>query len=65
MDAADLNRVIFRRGAAARPFDGLLARAHVDHPIAAQHFLDLREGAIDDGRLPALEADPSAGSRRM
>src|SRR5271166_6849445 len=32
MDAADLDHVIVRGRAAAGPFDGLVARAHIDNP---------------------------------
>ena len=39
---------------------GLLLRLHMDHPVAAEHFLGLGERPVGDRRLAAGERDPRA-----
>jgi len=46
--------------AALRPADRLLPRRHVDHPVAAEHFLGLGEGTVGHDRLAAGERYPRA-----
>jgi len=64
-NAPDLDDVVFPGRTAPCPLDRFFGRTHVDHPVAAEHFLDLREGAVGDGRLAALERDACARRRRM
>src|SRR5882672_5914735 len=62
---ADLDHLVVRAGAALRPLDRLLARLHLDHPVAAEHLLRLGEGAVGDLGLAALEGHARAHRRRM
>src|SRR5439155_460375 len=48
-----------------RPGARLLARRHIDHPVAAEHFLGLGEGAVGDDRLAGGEGDPGARRWRV
>src|SRR5262245_48412484 len=58
-DLADLDGLVRRGGAALRPFDRLFLRFHIDHPIAAEHFLGLDEGTVGELRLPSRKGNPS------
>jgi hypothetical protein len=48
----DLDDLVVGHGAARRPLDRLLLRADLDHPVAAQDLLRLRERAVLDPGLP-------------
>src|SRR5579862_8548 len=48
-----------------RPLDRLLARLHLDHPIASDNLLRFRKRPIGDRRLPVLERYPRPRRKRM
>src|SRR5512134_665299 len=54
-----------RIGRALRPLDRLLARAHLDQPVARDQLLRFRERAVEDDALGARVPDARALARRM
>src|SRR6185503_9527701 len=50
---------------ARRPLNRFFLRLDLDHPVSAEHFFGLGEGAVGDFRLPACEADARAHRGRM
>ena len=59
---SNLDDLVRTGRAALGPLDGLFARAHLDHPVAAEDFFHFGKGAVGDVGLAAVEGD--AGSHR-
>src|SRR5882757_1184547 len=57
---ADFDHFILRGGAARGPFDRLLLRLHLDHPVAPQYLLRLGERTVGHQWLAAGKGDPCA-----
>src|SRR5580700_7739070 len=61
----DLNDFVFRAGTSGSPFDRLLLRLHLDHRVATDYLLGLREWPVDDLRFASRESEARPHRRRV
>src|SRR6185312_3420305 len=62
---ANFDDLVVRSGALPGPFDRLLFRLHLDHPVAADHLLGLGERPVGHDGLAAGEGDARTHRRRV
>ena len=60
---ADFDHFVIRAGDVRGPFERLFARFHLNHAIAADHFLRFGTRAVGNFRLSAFEGDARSSSR--